>query len=275
MIGLFDIKNLNDFLKNFYIAIGVKISVFDDEFNLVTEYPETHQDFCSLVRSKKEGLLGCKNCDINAFKVARTRRDFYIYTCHAGLTEAVAPIRLGGGILGYVILAQILPEENYDFARSIAINRAKNYGILEEDILSAIDKVNKYSSEKIKAFLQILNAVVSYLQVNDLIKWKNDDIANKISDYILMHLSENLSGEILCKKFLLSRTKLFQIATKSYGMSISRYVLSKRIEKAKELLKQQKSVGEVADEVGFLDANYFSKIFKKHIGLSPTEYKAK
>jgi AraC-like DNA-binding protein len=274
MIANFDIKNLNDFLRNFYVALGVKISVFGDEFNLVTEYPIEMPAFCSLVRSVKDGASGCKNCDVNAFKIAREKRDLHIYTCHAGLIEAVAPIKLGGGILGYVILAQMLPEEDFDVTRKNAIERVKKYGITEDKIIPAINGINKYSSEKITAFLQIFNAVVAYLQVNDLVKWKDDDIANKISDYIDLNLISDLSGDVICKKFLISRTKLYQIAKKSYGMSISRYVLCRRVEQAKQLLKEKKSINEVSYLTGFADANYFSKIFKKHVGVSPTDYKA-
>ena len=41
MIANFDIENLKAFLKDFYTAVGIRISVFNDEFELVTEYPET------------------------------------------------------------------------------------------------------------------------------------------------------------------------------------------------------------------------------------------
>ena len=51
MICSYDITNLNAFLKNFYNAVGIRISVFDNEFQLVTEYPENAPKFCSLIRN--------------------------------------------------------------------------------------------------------------------------------------------------------------------------------------------------------------------------------
>lgn len=49
-----------------------------------------------------------------------------------------------------------------------------------------------------------------------------------------------------------------------------------RIKKAKELLKNDSmSIKEVGYSVGYSDPNYFSKVFKKYEGISPTEYKGK
>ena len=53
------------------------------------------------------------------------------------------------------------------------------------------------------------------------------------------------------------------------------YVTEKRIEKARKLLKQtDKSSSEIAREVGYKDAHYFSFVFKKQLGCSPREYRA-
>ncbi len=273
MISSFDIDNLNAFLRSFYTALGIRISVFNDQFHLVSEYPQHPPKFCSLVRSTEHGLSSCKQCDVAAFKEAKRTRKAHIYTCHAGLTEAVAPIQLNGGILGYVILAHMLPKENYEQSLSNALVKTDGYGLKTQDVLPALKKITPHSKEKIQACVQILNAVAAYLQVTDLVKWKAENIASKITEYIETHLSARLTTDLLCKTFLISRTKLHQISVESYGMSIAKYVLLKRIEKAKELLKQNFSVSKVSEKTGFSDFNYFGKVFKKEVGISPTEYK--
>ena len=273
MISAFDVENLHTFLKNFYTAVGIGISVFDDEFHLVTEYPPKLPTFCSLVRGTKMGAEGCKNCDIAAFKEAKKRRGTYIYTCHAGLIEAVAPIKLGGGILGYVILAHMLPKETYTQALANAQQRTRAYGLPEAEILNALKKIKPLSEEKIDACVQILSAAAAYLQIHDLVKWKAENIASQIAEFIENNLHADLSANLLCKKFLISRTKLHQIATDSYGMGIKQYVLLKRLERAKKLLTDGFSVKDVSEKTGFSDSNYFGKVFKLHVGISPTQYK--
>ena len=273
MISVFDTENLNLFLQNVYTALGIRVSVFDDEFHVVTEYPPSLPHFCSLVRSTESGRTNCKKCDVAAFKEAKRKRGTHIYTCHAGLTEAVAPIKLNGGILGYVILAHILPKENYEASLQNVLLKTKAYGLNEQEVLSALKKIKPHAKEKIDAYVQILNAAAAYLQIQDLVKWKTENVASKISEFIEQNLHARLSADILCKKFLISRTKLYQIAIESYGMSIARYILLKRIERAKELLSQGLSVADVAEKTGFSDFNYFGKVFKSHTGIPPSEYK--
>ena len=273
MISFFDVENLNVFLQNFYTAVGIRISVFDDEFRLVCEYPKEPPRYCALIRSTKGGPSACRNCDVAAFQKTKESRAPHIYVCHAGLMEAVAPIKLDGGILGYVILAHMLPEENYEISLQNALKKAQQYGLSEEDILPALKDIATHSEEKINACVQILNAVAAYLQISDLVKWKTENVASKISAYVELHLGERINSELLCKKFLISRTKLYQLAMDNYGMSITKYILFKRIEKAKQLLKQGISVSKIAEATGFTDFNYFGKVFKKEVGVSPTEYR--
>ena len=68
MISFFDVENLNVFLQNFYTAVGIRISVFDDEFRLVCEYPKEPPRYCALIRSTKGGPSACRNCDVAAFQ---------------------------------------------------------------------------------------------------------------------------------------------------------------------------------------------------------------
>jgi two-component system response regulator YesN len=57
-------------------------------------------------------------------------------------------------------------------------------------------------------------------------------------------------------------------------MGVSDYIRERRIEKAKRLLKStQKPVAQIAAEVGFQDANFFTRSFKKAVGLLPKEYR--
>ena len=61
---------------------------------------------------------------------------------------------------------------------------------------------------------------------------------------------------------------------KQFGMSFSEYVNGKRLEKSRELLLSTVlSVKEIADEVGFTDANYFTRLFRQNFGISPTDFR--
>lgn len=58
------------------------------------------------------------------------------------------------------------------------------------------------------------------------------------------------------------------------GKNFIEYLTDVRMEKAKELLRNSsKSIKEICLEVGYADSSYFSRIFKKNVGVSPKEYK--
>jgi ligand-binding sensor protein len=273
MPSSFDITSINKFLQSFYKAVGIRISVFDNEFNLVTEYPLNLPEYCSLIRSNARGANGCRKCDISALETAKKRDSAHVYVCHAGLTEAVAPIKYDGIVMGYVILAHMLPQEDYLNNLENAIVKAKGYGLPEKEVLDALKNIQAHSTDKIQACVQLLNAVAVYLHVANYVKWKNEDLAIKILQYVEQNLNAELDSDSLCKTFFISRTKLYQLSVSAYGKSISKLILFKRIERAKELLKNGRAVSQTAKGVGFYNSNYFSKVFKKEVGVSPVEYK--
>jgi two-component system response regulator YesN len=69
---------------------------------------------------------------------------------------------------------------------------------------------------------------------------------------------------------------LGRLFTREIGMKFSQYVLERRMAEAIRLIEEQEElkVYEISKRTGFReDTPYFSKVFKKHTGMTPTEYK--
>ena len=275
MISSFDVQSLDNLLKDFYTVVGIRISVFDDGFNPVTEYPKTPPAFCAEIRRSEEALAACRKCDAEACRRAKKLREPHIYTCHAGITEAITPIAPGGGVLGYAILAHILPEEGYGEAVSAACSLAEKYGVPKARSIAAISGITRKSAEEIHSAVHILDATASYVYMKNLAKWRNDDISSSIDEYIKNNLSENLSSEEISKRFNFSRTSLYDISVNAFGMGIMKYVAYCRLERAKKLLLDGNTIAQTAIACGYGEYNYFCKVFKKSTGLSPTEFRKK
>ncbi len=72
----------------------------------------------------------------------------------------------------------------------------------------------------------------------------------------------------------LSRTYLSSYFKNATGMNVSDYVMELRIEKAKDLLRSSRmKAQEIAASVGYQDANYFSALFKKKVGATPSDFR--
>lgn len=85
--------------------------------------------------------------------------------------------------------------------------------------------------------------------------------------------NENLSIQMLARYVHLTPNYLAAIFKKETGITIGQYCLKERIEKAKALLmNRQFKLNEIAHLIGYCDAGYFSKIFKREVGCSPSEY---
>lgn len=91
--------------------------------------------------------------------------------------------------------------------------------------------------------------------------------------YIDEHFCESISAKELSRMCSMSETGLRRKFREYLGQPPLDYQTGLRIRRARELLLERKfNVGEVSRTVGFEDVNYFSRLFKKRVGVSPTEY---
>jgi AraC-like DNA-binding protein len=95
-------------------------------------------------------------------------------------------------------------------------------------------------------------------------------------EYIGIHFAEEIDLDKCAAKEGLSRSRFSHIFTDYMGVSPYKYQLSLRLDKAKELLLESSlSVGEISASVGFSDPLYFSRLFRKNFGISPSKFKVK
>lgn len=92
--------------------------------------------------------------------------------------------------------------------------------------------------------------------------------------YISLHYAESLTLETVSAYVDLNAAYFSSIFKKETGQSFSEFLTEVRMKKARELLCDRKrTVLEIADSVGYGDEKYFSRSFKKHVGLTPSEYR--
>lgn len=98
-------------------------------------------------------------------------------------------------------------------------------------------------------------------------------LADQVLDYIRSHIMQPLSVGQVAADFHYSRTHLNSVCNKAFQMSVGELISTERIRQAKRMLvEQQKSVGQIAQELGFSSAQYFSHKFRQVVGCPPSEY---
>lgn len=95
-----------------------------------------------------------------------------------------------------------------------------------------------------------------------------------VDQYVHSHMEQPLSVESVAKIIGLN-TKYFSQLCKSYlGATFVEYLTNVRMEKAKQLLSEGTlSVKEIAETTGFLDGNYFSRVFRNYYGKTPSSFR--
>lgn len=98
-------------------------------------------------------------------------------------------------------------------------------------------------------------------------------LAGQVTAYIRSHLGENLSVEQIAARFHYSRNRMGNLYKAETGLSLGRAIALERISQAKELLAAgEKTVTEIAAELGYSSPQYFSRKFAQEVGCPPSQY---
>ncbi|ANF51706.1 AraC family transcriptional regulator [Chryseobacterium glaciei] len=91
-------------------------------------------------------------------------------------------------------------------------------------------------------------------------------------DYIKNNLHQKLSIDSIAKLAYVSKSNFFKMFKDELGTSPNEFILQERINRAKELLASQNSIKETAYQTGFSDTNYFTRVFKQLVGITPKSF---
>ncbi|MGI6168485.1 MAG: AraC family transcriptional regulator [Christensenellales bacterium] len=139
-----------------------------------------------------------------------------------------------------------------------------NY-ILEIKDLESIEDLSIWLSDIIRSFIA---ASFDYVNV------KHSDVIYKVMEIIKNEYNTKLTLDELAGRVYLSKSYLSSIFKNETGMNITSYINQVRIEKSKEMLALPSlSLAEIAYNCCFEDQSYFSKVFKKYVGVTPKRYR--
>ncbi len=113
---------------------------------------------------------------------------------------------------------------------------------------------------------------------------QNDNMENAFSEpliadiinYFNEHINDRILLEDITRKFSINRNSLNKLFMDKMNTTCLDYLLKMRIDLAKIMLAETElPIGEISERVGFLDSNYFTKVFKKANNVTPSYYRSK
>ena len=104
--------------------------------------------------------------------------------------------------------------------------------------------------------------------------YSEKDVLENIKNYVDFHYEKDLTQEFVASLFRMNRSYLSSAFKARTGISFVDYVNQVRISHAKEMLKKtDKKTYQIAQAVGYENAKYFFRVFKKMEGITPEQYR--
>lgn len=150
--------------------------------------------------------------------------------------------------------------ENFSSRQDIAADEYLN-GLMERAVVSV---------EDFRRFVRCLLERIETLRSAGSV----ENVVEHVKKYIEAHIKEKISRTEIAEHVALSENYLSRLFHKETGMSISDYILQKRLNMAKKLLIQTNlSVSGIGEAVGYETTAYFIRLFKRELGVTPKEYR--
>lgn len=211
------------------------------------------------------GFIHCggRRCAVHAGDAYLLRR----YTEHEYFADKSDPyekvwINLSGTLVDHLLAA-------YDLRDPITVRHVDLYRhFLRVRDVTAV----RYDAEA--AACAVAQLLISFAHSERSEVTRNLAVPNQMIEYIKHNLSAQLSAEDVAAQAGISAAHARRLFRAAFGLTIHQYVHARTLATAKRMLTAGTySIGEIADQLGYCDDNYFSAVFKKEFGLSPTQFR--
>lgn len=157
----------------------------------------------------------------------------------------------------------------------------KNFQFSNEVIYQKLYPLMKCDSSmfsKLSWECELIEAISSVLKINtkvsnEIVLPSNYKLVNYAKEFINDNYSQNFTLDDFAKEFDISKYHFLRLFKKHTFVSPHTYLMIRRVEKAKQFLRKNANISEIAYLCGFTDQSHLNKKFKQLTGITPGEYK--
>lgn len=164
----------------------------------------------------------------------------------------------------------LYPNLSLPYRDAAAFDAHKSYKQYAEDYAA----MESYEHLQLQGLVWIL---FSYFMKHSRPKFEvADERMMRIAGFVQQHLTSEISIEQMADIACVSKAQLTRLCHQAFGVSPRQYVIRKKVQYAQKLLlTTDLAVQQVASKVGFADASYFIRLFRKNVGFTPQDYREK
>ena len=171
------------------------------------------------------------------------------------------------------MFGQVLYDTNYQEQYEQCKKLCADY-FTPEEFERQISSVKRISAEYLHSVENIMAACVGFIYLKQLMRVSGTGLWGQIDYYLERNYTRRFTLEEMAEELKVSVSSICKTAKAKTGKTLKELLMQKRIHKAKKLLQSSgSSISEVALAVGIADYNYFSRLFKRIEGISPTAFR--
>ncbi len=262
-----DVKRIYD---QFSECFGIRIVFYDAQkqlFKSGLDQPDC--TYCQLIQQ----LYGPEPCmlDNECGRVDASKSgELTTYQCHAGLIESILPILEDSCLLGYAMIGQI--RSTKQMPAQVARDWKSHYN---SDQLRKAFLSKEYTTQKrLDSILSLFSIFADFIIKNHLVKLNVDSYLMHVLEYMREHIHEPFTLQNVAQRFECSPFTISHAFTRQLGQSFKQVQIEMKLTAAEELMRTVPdiTVTKTAEELGYEDPLYFSRLYRKHRGFPPSVF---
>jgi AraC-like DNA-binding protein len=264
-------------------ATGVSLKVVppeDPEKRRPFEPP--FNPFCALVSRTPGGCEACSQEEGRVQRSAARKLTPQQIHCFAGLTIVAVPVAIGGRHVATLLSGQVLRREptQRDFTMVVKMLGGGLNADWEKKTRRAYFETPVVTAERFQAIIALLNVFAQYLadfasRCAIASSREEPTAVASAKEFVQSHVEESVTLAQVAQHVHVSPFYFCKLFKKATGMTLTEYVARVRVEKAKTLLVDRSlRISEVVYAAGFGSIPRFNSVFKRYVGMPPTQYRA-
>jgi AraC-like DNA-binding protein/ligand-binding sensor protein len=237
---------------------------------------------CALLTGTPNGCDACLVTQKRAQRAAGKRVAAHQVNCFAGLTDVAVPVMAGGNHIATLMSGQVFRREptERDFRMVVSMVGERLDTDWERKLRKAYFETPVVTAERFEAIIHLLNVFSQYLgeyasRQALVCSGQEPTAVASAKQFVQTHVEEPITLEQVVRHVNVSRFYFCKLFKKATGMTLTEYVSRVRVEKAKTLLVDPSlRISEVVYAAGFGSIPQFNNVFKRVVGMPPTEYRA-
>jgi AraC-like DNA-binding protein/ligand-binding sensor protein len=271
-----------DYQRSFSEATGLPVVLRAVEcWQLPFHGHRRENEFCSLIAQRSRTSACC--LQVQQELADRSMEGPGTTVCPFGMTDSAVPVRVGERIVGFLQTGQVFRRRPTERQFQQVLKLARSWGLeVEEGVFRRAFFSGKVlegkQHEHILSLLAIFAQHLSLISNQILVQQRSLEppVITKAKEYIAAHQTDDLTLSQVAKAVNTSTFYFCKMFKKVTGLNFTDYVSRLRVERARNLLLNKNlRVSEIAYEVGFQSLTHFNRVFKRILGVSPTQYRSR